>query len=126
MTGKPRILVVDDEKIVCDMSRKCLSEDGYDVTTYTDSTEAWRALEQESFDVVITDLKMKGIDGMKLLEFARRQNPDSRVIMLTAFGSLETAAEAMRKEAFDYLTKPVRISDLRASVRRALGLEAEV
>lgn len=123
MTGKPRILVVDDEKVVCDMSRKCFTEEGYDVTTFTDSTEARAALENGHFDVIVTDLKMKNVDGMQLLEFAKQQNPDAKVIMLTAFGSLETAAEALRKEAFDYFTKPVRIRDLQAAVRRALGRE---
>jgi DNA-binding NtrC family response regulator len=123
MTEKPRILVVDDERIVCDMSRKFLVEDGFDVTTFTDSTEARAAMESERFDVIITDLKMKGVDGMELLEFAKQQNADAKVIMLTAFGSLEAAAEAVRKDAFDFFTKPVRIRDLQASVRRALGRE---
>jgi DNA-binding NtrC family response regulator len=123
MREKPRILVVDDEEIVCQMSRKCLTEEGYDVTTFTDSTLAREALAREHFDVVITDLKMKGVDGMELLEFAKQRNPDTKVIMLTAFASLETATEALRKEAFDYFTKPVRIRDLQASVRRALGRE---
>jgi DNA-binding NtrC family response regulator len=123
MTDKHRILVVDDEKIVCDMSHKCLTEEGYDVTTFTDPTEAQSALAREHFDVVITDLKMKGVDGMELLEFARQQDPNIKVIMLTAFGSLETAAEATSRDVFDYFTKPVRIRDLQASVRRALGRE---
>lgn len=121
MTRKLRILVVDDEPIVCQMSSKCLTEEGYDVTTFTDSTQARAALERESFDVVITDLKMKGIDGMELLEFARERSPGAKVIMLTAFGSLETAEEAHRKEAFEFLTKPVRIRDLLDCVRRATG-----
>ena len=125
MTRTARILVVDDEPIVCQMSSKCLGEEGYDVTTFTDSTEAWAALEREHFDVVITDLKMKGIDGMELLELVRERNPDCKVIMLTAFGSLETAAEAHRKEAFEFLTKPVRISDLLECVRRAIGGQEE-
>ena len=123
MSCNPRILVVDDEKIVCDMSRICLTSDGYDVTTFTDSTAARSALEKETFDVIITDLKMKEVDGIELLEFAREMNPDAKVILLTAFGSLETAMEAFHKEAFDYFTKPVRIRDLQASVRRALGRE---
>jgi DNA-binding NtrC family response regulator len=123
MSDKPRILVVDDEKIVCDMSRRCLTEEGYDVTTFTDSTQAKEALAREHFDVVVTDLKMKDMDGIQLLEFAKQRNPDTKVIMLTAFGSLESAAEAIRKKAFDYFTKPVRIRDLQASVRRALGRE---
>lgn len=123
MTTKPRILVVDDEKIVCDMSRKCFVEEGYDVTTFTDSTQALAALESERFDVIVTDLKMKDVDGLQLLEFARQRYPGTKVIVLTAFGSLESATEALRKDAFDYFTKPARIRDLQASVRRALGLE---
>ena len=123
MNTPPRILVVDDEKIVCDMSRICFTNDGYDVTTFTDSTQARAALETQSFDVIITDLKMKEVDGLELLEFAKEMNPDAKVILLTAFGSLETAMEAFHKQAFDYFTKPVRIHDLQASVRRALGLE---
>ena len=123
MSESPRILVVDDEKIVCDMTRKFLTADGYEVTTFTDSTEAMEALRNERFDVVITDLKMKGVDGIQLLEFARQQHPETKVILLTAFGSLESATEALRKDAFDYFTKPVRIKDLQAAVRRALGRE---
>jgi DNA-binding NtrC family response regulator len=120
-----RVLVVDDEKIVCDMSRKCLEEEGYEVTTFTESTAAMEALQHECFDVVITDLKMKDIDGIELLEFTRQRYPETKVIMLTAFGSIESATEALRKDAFDYFTKPVRIRDLKASVRRALGRETE-
>ncbi len=122
-TERPRILVVDDEKIVCDMSSKCLREEGYDVTTFTDSKQAQAALESERFDVVITDLKMKDVDGMQLLELTKLRHPGTKVIILTAFGSLETATEAIHREAFDYFTKPVRIRDLKASVRRALGRE---
>ena len=125
MTEKPRILVVDDEKIVCDMSRICFTNEGYDVTTFTDSTQARAALETETFDVIITDLKMKEVDGIELLEYAKEKNPDTKVILLTAFGTLETAVEAFHKQAFDYFTKPVTIRDLQESVRRALGREGE-
>jgi len=125
MSENARILVVDDEKIVCDMSRVFLTSDGYEVTTFTDSKEARAALETETFDVIITDLKMKEVDGIELLEFAKEKNPDTKVIVLTAFGTLETAVEAFHKDAFDFFTKPVRIHDLQASVRRALGRENE-
>jgi DNA-binding NtrC family response regulator len=125
MSANARILVVDDEKIVCDMSRVLLTKDGYDVTTFTDSTQARAAIETETFDVIITDLKMKEVDGIELLELAKELNPDTKVILLTAFGTLETAVEAFHKQAFDYFTKPVRISDLQASVRRALGHESK-
>jgi len=125
MSANPRILVVDDEKIVCDMSRICFTNEGYDVTTFTDSTQARAALETETFDVIITDLKMKEVDGLELLEYAKEKNPDTKVILLTAFGTLETAVEAFHKQAFDYFTKPVTIRDLQQSVRRALGREGE-
>jgi DNA-binding NtrC family response regulator len=125
MSENARILVVDDEKIVCDMSRVFLIGDGYEVTTFTDSAEARAALETETFDVIITDLKMKEVDGIELLEYAKERNPDTKVIVLTAFGTLETAVEAFHKDAFDFFTKPVRIHDLQASVRRALGREPE-
>ena len=125
MSSNPRILVVDDEKIVCDMSRICFSNEGYDVTTFTDSTQARAALETETFDVIITDLKMKEVDGIELLEYAMEINPDTKVILLTAFGTLETAVEAFHKQAFDYFTKPVTIRDLQESVRRALGRKAK-
>jgi len=125
MSANPRILVVDDEKIVCDMSRICFTNEGYDVTTFTDSTQARAALETETYDVIITDLKMKEVDGIELLEYAKEKNPDTKVILLTAFGTLETAVEAFHKQAFDYFTKPVTIRDLQQSVRRALGREGE-
>jgi DNA-binding NtrC family response regulator len=125
MSATPRILVVDDEKIVCDMSRICFSNEGYDVTTFTDSTQARAALETETFDVIITDLKMKEVDGIELLEYALEMNPETKVILLTAFGTLETAVEAFHKQAFDFFTKPVTIRDLQESVRRALGREEE-
>jgi DNA-binding NtrC family response regulator len=120
MESKPKILVVDDEKIVCDMARRCLELEGYEVTTFTDSTQALAALGQQRFDVMITDLKMKEVDGLRLLEFVRENWPETKVIMLTAFATLETAMEAFHKQAFDYFTKPVRIDDLKASVARAL------
>ena len=120
MDSKPKILVVDDEKIVCDMARRCLELEGYEVTTFTDSTQALDVLRQERFDVMIADLKMKEVDGLQLLEFVRENWPETKVIMLTAFATVETAVEAFHKQAFDYFTKPVRIDDLKASVARAL------
>ncbi len=125
MSAKAKILVVDDEKIVCDMSRVFLTRDGYEVTTFTSSVEARAALEKETFDVIITDLKMKEVDGLELLEYAKKKHPGTKVIVLTAFGTLETAEEVFHKDAFDFFTKPVRINDLQASVRRALGREDE-
>jgi ATP-dependent Lon protease len=70
---------------------------------------------------MIVDLKMKEVDGMQLLEFIHSRSPETKVIMLTAFATVETASEAFRKQAFDFLTKPVRIADLKSTVIRALS-----
>jgi len=113
-------MVVDDEKIVCDMAKRSFEQEGYHVTIFTDSTEALAALGRGHFDVLITDLKMKEVDGLQLLDFVQKNLPATKVIILTAFGTLETREDASRGQAFDYLTKPVRITDLVASVGRAL------
>ena len=120
MEGKAKILIVDDEEIVCNMAKRCLEQDGHQVTTFVDSTKAMAAIKEERFDVVITDLKMKEVDGLQLLEFTKTRWPDTRVIMLTAFATLETAMEAVHKQVFDYFAKPLRIIELKASVNRAL------
>lgn len=120
MESTAKILIVDDEEIVCKMAKRCLEMEGHQVTTFVDSTKAMAAINEEQFDVVITDLKMKEIDGLQLLEFTKKRWPDTRVIMLTAFASMETAAEAVHKKVFDYFAKPLRINDLKASVNRAL------
>ena len=125
MENKPRIMVVDDEKIVCDMSKRSFEQEGYHVTIFTDSSQALAALEKERFDVLVTDLKMKEVDGLQLLEIIKKRWPKTQVIILTAFGTMETKEDAFRKQAFDYLTKPVRIKDLVASVDGALNAETD-
>lgn len=120
MENKPRIMVVDDEEIVCDMAKRSLEQEGYDVTIFTDSTEALAELQQERYRVLVTDLKMKQVDGLQLLDYVQNNCPDTKVIILTAFGTLESRADALKREAFDYLTKPVRIKDMVATVGRAL------
>ncbi len=121
MENKPRLLIVDDEPIVCRMARRSLEHEGYEVVTFTDSVKALAAIQAERFDVIITDLKMKDVDGMQLLAAAKDKWPDIPVIMLTAFATMDTAVESLRKRAFDYFSKPVKIDELKASVKRALG-----
>ena len=126
MEGKAKILIVDDEEIVCNMAKRCLEQEGHQVTTFVDSTKAMAAIKEERFDVVITDLKMKEVDGLQLLEFTKTRWPDTKVIMLTAFATLETAMEAVHKQVFDYFAKPLRIIELKASVNRALKERNEI
>jgi len=119
--GANRIMVIDDEKIVGDMSRLSLEQEGYTVETFLSAEPALERLKEEEFDVVVTDLKMKGIDGMEVLRTVKRLYPKTKVIMITAFANLDAAIEALRGDVHDFFPKPVRIKELKASIQRALG-----
>jgi two-component system response regulator FlrC len=121
-----RILVADDEAGLRTFVADALAHDGHTVVQAADGVEAAQRLARESFDLLITDLRMPRLDGMALLRQARAEQPDMEVIVLTAHGSVDTAVEAMRLGAFDYLEKPVaspgelRLLAARALERRAL------
>lgn len=116
-----RIMVIDDEKIVGDMTKLSLEQEGYTVETFLNATPALERLKETRFDLIITDLKMKGIDGMEVLRTAKGVYPDIKVIMITAFANLDAAIEALRADVFDFFPKPVKIVDLKASIKRALS-----
>jgi len=115
-----KIMVIDDEKIVVDMAKMALEHDGYVVETFLDGEAALARLKEETFDVVVTDFKMKGIDGMEVLRTVKDMYPKTKVIMITAFANLDTAIEALRGDVFDFFPKPVKIKELKASIERAL------
>jgi DNA-binding NtrC family response regulator len=119
--GANRIMVIDDEKIVGDMSKLSLEQEGYTVETFLSAEPALERLREEEFDVVVTDLKMKGIDGMEVLRTVKRLYPKTKVIMITAFANLDAAIEALRGDVHDFFPKPVRIKELKASIQRALS-----
>ncbi|MGD0282369.1 MAG: response regulator [Dissulfurispiraceae bacterium] len=116
-----RIMVIDDEKIVGDMAKLSLEQEGYTVETFLNGEPALARLGAQKFDVVVTDLKMKGIDGMEILKTVKRLYPDTKVIMITAFANLDTAIEALRGDVHDFFPKPVKIKELKASIQRALS-----
>ena len=118
--GEYRIMVIDDEKIVGDMAKMSLEQEGYAVETFLSGEPALARLKEEKFDVVVTDLKMKGIDGMEVLRTVKRLYPSTTVIMITAFANLDTAIEALRGDVHDFFPKPVKIKELKASIKRAL------
>jgi DNA-binding NtrC family response regulator len=120
-TQAPRIMVIDDEKVVGDMLRIHLAKHGYLVETFLSAAPALARLEEEPFALIITDFKMKGMDGMELLKTVKARNPDIHVIMITAFAHLDTAIEAFRGQVHDFFPKPFKIKDLLESVQRALG-----
>jgi DNA-binding NtrC family response regulator len=117
---KPRIMIVDDEHSVRTSLREWFLEDGFDVVTAEDGLDALKKLEQGPFDLMIVDLKMPGMDGISLQRRMREVDPDATIVILTAFASVETAVEALKLGAFDYVTKPVDPDELSHTVRRAL------
>jgi DNA-binding NtrC family response regulator len=118
--SNPRILVVDDELIVCESCQRILEEEGYEVETALSGTEAFAKMKENHFDIVITDLKMPGIDGMEVLRRLRREYPDTIVIMITGFSTVETAVEAMKLGAFDYIPKPFTPDEVSIVVKKAI------
>jgi len=116
-----RIMVIDDEKIVGDMAKISLEEEGYEVETFLSAAPALERLKEASFEIVVTDLKMKGIDGLEVLKTVKQLHPESKVIMITAFADLDVAIEAIKADVFDFFPKPVRIKELKESIRKALA-----
>ena len=121
---KTRIMIIDDEKIVGDMARLSLEAEGYAVETFLNAEPALKRLQEEKFDVVVTDYKMRGIDGMEVLRTVRSRYPGTQVIMITAFANLDAAIEALRRDVHDFFPKPVKIKELKESIRRALQKRA--
>jgi len=117
--SKTTICILDDEPIVGDRLKPELEDDGYLVEVFTDSASALRRLEETCFDVFITDLKMEGVDGMGFLERVKEKCPGCEVIVITGYGTLESAREALIKGAYDFITKPFRLGDIRAVVKKA-------
>ena len=108
-----RILVADDDPVILKLLEKRLGREGYDVVVATDGTEAARLLDAMPFDVVITDLIMPGaIGGIELLQLAKEKSIEIQVIVITAHSSVDTAVDAMKKGAVDYLEKPVNFDEL--------------
>ena len=119
--AKANILVVDDEPAMRLLLTSVLTDDGHVVTAAASGTEALQLVQRHHYQVVITDLRMPGLSGLEVLAAVRRDDPDTAVILLTAFGSVESAVEAMRKGAAHYLLKPLANPDeLRLAVRRVL------
>ncbi len=115
------IIVIDDEEVVCKMTKMVLSKEGYDVETFTDSKKALERIKEKKFDLVITDLKMEDIDGMEILRRVNHLYPGTKVIMITAYATLDTAIEALRERVFDFFPKPIKIEELKKSVKEALS-----
>ncbi|MHC4608545.1 MAG: sigma-54-dependent transcriptional regulator, partial [Planctomycetota bacterium] len=126
-----RIVVVDDEPIMRDAVRDALTRAGHDVAAFGKGAPAAAHAEHEPVHLVITDLKMPGMDGMAVLQEMRKHAPDAPVVMITAHGTVESAVAAMKRGAYDYIQKPFELEELemlvaRALEHRALAAENEV
>jgi two-component system response regulator PilR (NtrC family) len=123
-----KLLIVDDEKSMREFLAIVLRKEGYYVATAADGQAALQQIEQDIFDLVMTDIKMPGMDGLALLRAVKQTSPRTIVLMITAFASTENAVEAMRAGAYDYLTKPFQIDEVKLLIKKALdhrGLEEE-
>ncbi|TAN38762.1 MAG: endopeptidase La [Nitrospirae bacterium] len=117
---KPMILVVDDEEVARRNLDHILSKENYTVVTAANGAEAFEKLSQAEFDVVLTDFRMEKIDGMEVLAKIKARSPNTEVIMITGYATIDTAIEAMKKGAFHYIPKPFKIDEVRAMVKQAL------
>ncbi|MFN8789966.1 MAG: sigma-54-dependent transcriptional regulator [Bdellovibrionales bacterium] len=125
---KSRILVVDDEESIREFLEIMLKKEGYEVTLAEDGAQAKDLLGKKTFDMVISDLQMPNMNGLELLKHVKESSPDTVFMMITAFGTTETAVEAMKIGAYDYITKPFKIDEVRLNINNALrsrNLEVE-
>ncbi|MCP4592367.1 MAG: sigma-54-dependent Fis family transcriptional regulator [bacterium] len=118
------IFVVDDDRIILDSLCEFLGMEGYDVEGAADADTALRALGRKPFQVVITDVNMPGADGFELLRVIRQRYPETVVIIITGYGTIESAVEAIKMGAYDYLTKPIIDDEIRLTIERALRQQA--
>src|SRR5213594_3791187 len=128
MREQPKVLVVDDEESVVVTIKAILQLDGYDVATTTSAAEARKMVKEQEFDLVLSDLRLEDGDGLDVLRAVREHFPETVTIMLTGYASLESAIQALRAGAYDYLVKPSEVEELRSTVargieRRRLGQE---
>ena len=120
---KASILVVDDEKIIHESCGRILREEGYEVETALSGQEALQKLKERQYDLVLTDIRMPGMDGIETLEKMKEEIPDITVVMFTGYSSVETARGSMKLGAFDYLPKPFTPEELLAVVKKAIEKE---
>lgn len=125
LNKKPRLLIVDDEKLALENLAVVMKKEGYEVHTANNGEEAVNEIESSAFDVVITDLKMKKVSGMDVLNKARHKYPDTQVIMITGYATVDSAVASLKKGAFHYISKPFTLNELRTVVKDALKRKQE-
>jgi len=116
MKTKKKVLVLDDEPIVGDRLKPALEKKGFYVEAFTESQAAVQRMVEESFDVLVTDLKMQKPDGLEVMDFVKQHSPSTKVVIITGFATVETAVETLKGGAADFIAKPFKIRDLCALI----------
>jgi len=116
---KTKILILDDEPIVLKRLKPTMEKSGYEVEAFSRSLEASKRIMEQDFDIVITDLKMEGLDGMEFLTRVKDRSPVTEVIVITGFATMETAKESFKKGVFDFLAKPFKLGEIKEVVVKA-------
>src|SRR4030067_1409570 len=115
-----KILIVDDEERMCQSLSRLLSDLGYQTKAVIEPAAAMKEMESDSYGLVLTDIKMPGLDGFDLLKAAKQKDKDSVVVFMTGYGSLDSAVRAISQGAYDYLLKPLEMEDLKLTIQRGL------
>lgn len=124
MESRERILVVDDEEHVRGLFSRILQKEGYEVQCASSGNEAIDKLANDSFDLVVTDLKMNGIDGLDLVKKVKGANQELSFILISGYGTAQTALAAAREGVDVFLMKPIDIAELKSAVKKALRKES--
>ncbi|MEW6117059.1 MAG: response regulator [Nitrospirota bacterium] len=116
-----RLLIVEDEDTLCESLRRVFTREGYEVDIAGSAEAALELLKESSYDLIITDIILPGISGIELLSRYKEQNPEQKVIIMTAYASLETAVESLKAGACDFIIKPLMHDEMKRTVRKALS-----
>ena len=119
MQNNAKILIVDDERVALKNLEHVMKKEGYDVTATQSGANALKLLDERTFDVVLTDLRMEKVDGLQVLQRSRELHPDTEVIMITGYATLQSAVDAMKHGAFYYIAKPFKLDEVRKVVQEA-------
>ncbi len=114
------ILILDDEPIVGQRLKSALEKEGHRTETFVDSIQAAARLQEKTFDIVVTDIRMNDMDGIEILELVRKKSDRSKVIMITGYATLEVARESLTKGAFDFIAKPFKVGEMRQAILKAV------
>jgi len=117
---KFQLMIIDDEPIVGKRLKQALDKSGYETETFETGADALKRLEEKKFDIVVTDVRMDEIDGIDILNKINQNWPETKVIIITGYATIEVARQALAKGAFDFIAKPFKPNELREVIQRAV------